>query len=232
LNYLQLCQRTATESGTGSFPGIVTGLSGRPLDIANWVQQAWIDIQTDRDEWLWMEDRLEGTLISGISSYEASDLGLTRFRQWKPGRDPESKIENFTVQAVGEGRAQESPIRHMPWGRFWRTYDRGANASQTDRPIYYSVDGQERLRFWPVPNGSYTLRGVYRKSAQVLTLSEDIPEIHEDHHMIIVWKALLLLAASDESFDQPRFWGTNYTDMLGDLQRTELPEIRLNGPLI
>ncbi|WP_420411606.1 hypothetical protein [Roseibium sp.] len=232
MNYLQLCRRTAHESGTSSFPGTVSGLNGRPLDIANWVQQAWIDIQNDRAEWLWLEDRFEGTLLAGISTYEASDFGLTRFREWKPGKDPETGIANFTVQGANEDRAQEAPIYDMTWGRFWRTYDRGANAGRTEKPLVYTVDTQERLRFWPVPDGSYTVRGLCRRSAQRLTASDDVPEVHEDHHMIIVWKALLLLAAHDESIDQPQFWHTNYTNMLGDLQRVELPRIKVAGPLV
>jgi hypothetical protein len=231
LNYLQLCQDLAREAGTGAFPGTVVGLNGRPLKIAGWVRQAWIEIQNDRDEWRWLQDNFEGTVLAGVDAYEASDFGLTRFSNWKPGRNPKTGVHKFTIQAASASRATEAGIEYVPLDLFSESYQRGANAGRVGSPIAYTVDDRDRLVFWPTPDASYVVRGLYRKSAQQLLNSDDVPEIHESHHKIIVWKGLLLMSPSDETYDQPRFWGTSYTDMLGDLQRKELPPIRFGRPL-
>lgn len=229
--FLQLCQSVADESGTGAFPGTVSGLTGRPAKITAWVRNAWVDIQNDRNDWRWMEDTFTGSLLADISTYQGGDFSLTRFGQWKAGRDPDTMEDRFTVHLASQGRAREAAMHYEPWNEFRARYDRGAAAEQTGTPTVYTVDNLERLRVWPVPTASCTIRGVYRKTPQELTAGTDVPEMPAQYHSAIVWRALTNLAAHDEAFNQPAYWNTRYLDVLNDMERTQLPMVRLAGPL-
>lgn len=229
--YLELCQDVADESGTGAFPGTVSGLVGRPAKITKWVRNAWIDIQNDRDEWRWMEDEFTGNLISGVAAYAGSDFGMSRFGAWLVGPDPFTGLDRVTVQAAASGRSDEGGLVFLPFEAFWSYYGRGAEAERTGRPTSYTVDGQERIRVWPSPDAAYILRGRYRKSPQALSAGTDVPEMPAQYHSAIVWRALTNLAAHDEAFNQPAYWNTRYLDVLNDMERTLLPMVRLAGPL-
>lgn len=234
MNYLQLCQALARESRTVSgdgLPASVTGQTGRLLKMVEWIRQAWIEIQNHRPDWLWMEDEFSGETVSGIQRYSGDDFSLTRFADWKAGYDDLTGVDRFSVFKTATGQADERPMIFIDWPSFRGSYLRGAEATRTGYPAYYSVDPQRRLVIYPIPDDAYTVRGIYRKDEQTLQANTDTPEMPSRFHYLIVLWALMKLAGHDESMAQPQFWVVERRRLLSSLERDQMPMMREGPPL-
>jgi hypothetical protein len=194
MNYLQLCQDTARESGTISgdtTPSTVTGQSGRLLKVVNWVSKAWTAVQNLHDDWLWMRAEFTGTIGMGSTRFTAASFNLARWSRWI------TDDCSMTLYKTSLGVVDEGVITFIAW-QAWRTrYGRGLQVP--NRPKEYSISPMGELCVGPVPDAPYTIRGEYQKSAQVLVANTDVPELPDTAlHTVITWKALLLLAQFDE----------------------------------
>lgn len=194
MNFLQLCQRTAQESGTipgDTSPSTVTGQSGRLLKVVNWTSTAWTNIQNLHDDWLWMRTEFSGNTSAGSARYTSGSWAIARHARWIT--DPHS----VTIYNAAIGVADEGEIAEIPWEAWRSRYGRGAQI--LNRPKEYAISPQGEMCFGPIPDATYTVRGEYQKSAQVLAANEDVPELPDSNlHTVIVWKALVLLAQFDE----------------------------------
>lgn len=227
MKFLDLCQYAARESGTipSGQPASVIGQSGRLGSVVDWVRQAWIDIQNSRNDWLWMIEEYDAEIIPGVERFSAVDLSVPRVSRWL--HEDADGTPFTTIHDPDLGRADETRLRFMDWRDFYTTRMRGV--IEHNRPSLYSVDNQGRIVFSPVPDRTYRIRGLYRKSPQILTGNEDTPEMSSDHHALIAWKALIYLAANDESMKQLPVWDLNVRTMTSNLERDQLPQVRIAG---
>jgi hypothetical protein len=126
------------------------------------------------------------------------------------------------------GNAEEGPMHWLAWEAF---YDSQLRGPQTPgRPHFYSVDNQDRLVISPIPDGIYTVRGKYRKSAQYLTVDGDIPEMPVDFHSIIKDAALNYIEGFDEG---PRIPVVRLRLLpnFSMLESQQLPKVKWGAPL-
>lgn len=231
MNYLQLCQRLAQESGTikgDSLPTAVTGQSGRLLKIVNWVAAAWLDIQTAKDSWQWMRDEFSsGVIVAGTARYSPTTLGLTRHRRWLP--DTPDYL-SMSIYKTSDGAAYERPLKQISFPQFRSMYARGTHDQGT--PAHWASAPDGELCLGPTPDAAYTISGEYWKSAQTLSANTDTPELPSDYHMLIVWRALINIAGFDEAKATLDYAKLKHDPLWNDLCRTQLPEISFgHGPL-
>ena len=61
MNYLALVKRAISEAGASGVNNVTTvaNASGELLRFTQWINQAWIDIQNKRSDWLLMEELLQ-----------------------------------------------------------------------------------------------------------------------------------------------------------------------------
>jgi hypothetical protein len=227
MNFLDLCQYAARESGTIATgqPSSVIGQSGRLGSVVHWVRQAWVDIQNHRNDWLWMVGEYDAGVIPGVDRYSAVDLAVPRFSRWMHEDGDGTPITTLYDPALG--RADERRLGYLEWRQFYTTRLRGV--TPPERPNLYSVDANRRITLSPTPDKAYRLRGLYRKAPQILTDNADIPEMPHEHHALIAWKALIYLATSDESSNQLPIWDLTVRAMMSNLERDQLPEMRVAG---
>lgn len=194
MNYLQLCQRVASESGTVSgdaTPSAVAGQSGRLLKIVNWTATAWQQIQNLHDDWLWMRAEWTGNITGGTSKYTAAGWSLNRWGSWI------TKAEVVTMFDPALGPVDETCLTPIAWEDYRKRYGRGVQIP--GRPREYSISPVGEFCVGPIPDKSYVAKGEMWKNAQTLAADADIPELPDTSlHTVIVWKALLLLAQYDE----------------------------------
>lgn len=212
MNYLQLVQTLASEGGVvpgagpaGSATAVPASLgaaSGLVLKMSAWVKRAWIDIQTARDDWQWMVGELEDTVSSGIDRYSEADFGLTRWQQWLPNAEDGSS--NFSIYKTSDGAADETMLAFEPFSSFYRRL-RGTQPAAA-KPSIMSVDTAGQIVLWPVPDATYTIRGLYRKSPQELSADTDTPEMPASLHNLIWIRAAFLADAYDEAPDRLPIW--------------------------
>jgi hypothetical protein len=197
VNFLQLCQKTAQESGSvAGLPSFTTvaGATGRLAKLVGWVSDAWVNIQNERVDWLFRIGDFTKSLIINQREYAPATFDLS-VAAWIPDTPCSS---NMTLYDPDIGQADEGDITQLSWERYRAMYDRGVH--DAGRPGYWAVKPDGSLVVGPKPDKAYAIRGAYRKAAQVLALDTDAPIIPEDFHMLIVGEALRLMAASDEEY--------------------------------
>lgn len=207
MNYLQLCKKVAQECGTiAGVPRITTvaGAAGRVANLTNAVRDAWIDIQNERTDWLWMRLDFEKPLTIGQMEYAPADWALTDVGKWL-GDTPSHYA--MTIYEAGE-RGQESDLFQIDWPTFRRRYLFGEH--DANRPTEWSITPQGKIAFGNKPDKAYIVRGEYRQKAQELTIDTDEPEMPEEYHLVIVAEAIRQLARSDEAWQVVAEKGQQY----------------------
>ena len=69
MNYLELCQRLVRETGIADTgPTSVVGQVGDMRRVTDWINDAWLSIQSSRPDWLWMWSYGSSTLNAGTYS--------------------------------------------------------------------------------------------------------------------------------------------------------------------
>lgn len=193
MNYLDLVKALVRESGTMSGVAITTvaNQTGRQLKCVNWVSDAYVNLQNKHNDWLWLMGEWSNPLAIGQGRYTPASFNLTRHRRWITGD------EKLTIYDPAIGVADEGALQEISWEDWRRVYGRGSQTN--NRPVHYAISPSRELCFGPLPDKAYVAAGEYYKSAQVLANNADIPEMPSDHHMMIVWDALLTLDEHDEA---------------------------------
>lgn len=231
--FLELCQKTAEESGTipnlGD-PTTTEDQTGRLYRIIGWVREAYEDIQLHSSKWRWMNADFSGQTISGTQNYNASSLGITeRFSRWLIAGPKGDNL--FTVYKTADGQADEGHLDFWDWSRFRRELMIGSRATETGKPQIVSVNDNNELVFYPIPDAEYTIRGRYRKSPQSLSADNEVPEMPAEFHAAIKWRALMFMGVYDEATRQNPEWERQYDKLIAQLTSDQLPMFNLGGPL-
>lgn len=197
-DFLGLCQAVARESGTvAGVPSFssVAGASGRIDKIVNWVRDAWVNIQTERTDWLFRTAEFSKPLVIGNGKYSAASLNLD-LAAWLP--DTGSRY-TMSLYDPAIGVADEGVIPQQSFD-YWRDhYGRGAQTS--NRPVMWAIHPDGSLLLGPAPDKAYVLNGLYKRAAQRLVNDGDTPIIPEEFHNAIIGRALELMINSDEAYD-------------------------------
>ena len=77
MNFLQLVNRTRVECGvTGPALATAQNLTGEAARIASWVTSAWIDIQTSKEDWLFMRSTVTFNSVTHQQFYTPTEAGI------------------------------------------------------------------------------------------------------------------------------------------------------------
>lgn len=199
MNFLQLCQAAATDSGTvAGVPNFttVTGATGRVAQLVGWVRDAYIDIQNERSDWLWMRRSFSAQLVINQADYTGAQLGITNLGSWLHDI-PGEGWRNISLYETGN-QANEGSLYEIPWPLWRQRYQRGTHDAA--QPSEWSINPQNKLMFGPKPDKTYWVQGEYRQAPQELAVDADVPEMPAAYHRVIIGEALRLMARSDEAF--------------------------------
>lgn len=227
MNFLKLVQEAARDAGAiAGLPSLtsVSGVSGRAAQLVGWVRDAWIDIQNQRQDWLWMKRRFTADLISGTNTYTAASLNLTRVADWDRGT---WRYNRMMLYDPATGKSDEGPLTYIGYDVWLDRWDRGVH--DQNRPSEWTVSPLNELLFGPTPDKTYTIRGGYRVTPQELVLDSDIPEMPEQFHRLIVVEAIALMDISDEVNEQAAAYRGQYSSMHNALVNRQTPPITTTG---
>ena len=192
MNLLQLTNQTRVECGvSGPTLSSVQNLTGESARILAWVQQAWIDVQTSKEDWLFLRETFEFNTVASQWEYTAANAGLTDFGNWK--RD------SFRASSVNNLYRDEQLLNYMDWTTYRNLY-RYANMRNTlARPVVVSITPNKDLAFGSTPDQIYTINGEYYTQPVSLSADTDIPGIPARFHMIIVYRAMMYYAGYESA---------------------------------
>lgn len=230
MNRLTLAQSLREKCGiTGSGPSTTLSQTGEMLRVVNWIDEAWLQIQTLSDWWQWMRADFSFDTIAAQREYvpSASPLSLTNFARWYT--DPDHTWRAYLLSA---GKSTEQFLVEEPNYQVYRdTYLFGSE--QSGPPRVYSINPVNKaISLAPLVDGIYRVYGSYQKGPVAMTADADIPGLPTRFHMLIVYRAMMLYAAYEAAPEVQQEAVGNYKSMLSRLKRDQLPAFTIGGPLV
>lgn len=243
MNYLQLVKRLAVETGV-ELETKITGVAVPPAvaygeskenttRLINWVQEAWNDIQLDQDNWNFMVKREQIDVAEGQIKYDLTSLVNT-----KVGSDVFDYLLPFVAAFdyryiwLVQGAASlptRNKCYYVPPEQFFGDIDRYSDVSR-GLPGRFSIDRDGCLVFDAKPDlGSYYLEFEYKALPQTLLDDDDVPTFKAQHHMLIVYYAMVFYAGFDEAEDQYKRAFKLYKDKMNKLRLAELRDYSMAG---
>ena len=194
MTYLQLVNAVRKRAGI-KVDDVSTVASATGIDelIAMWVNDAWVDLQRESENWFFRQ-KLDQTLAMVASTDEyAMPTGLIALN-WR----------TVTIYFTASG-TDESNVEYVPY-EDWRMAKDTVTSSE-GRPIMITEKPDGVLAVWPVPDKIYTIRfdGVW--DIDEMTADADTPGdtisagtqlLPDRFHMFIVWDAVSRYAAHFE----------------------------------
>lgn len=235
MTFLEIVQMTVQQTGTiqGVLPTTVVGQRDRLKLIVDYVREAYVDIQNAHRMWRWLQGNFIGQTVIGTQEYPGTAFSdqrtgtpITRFSQW--GFKGDGSDTSLSMYLTSEGANGEGHLLWADWDRFYETQLRGVH--QPDKPQVFSVTNDGKLIVSPIPNAVYTLRGKYRKSAQILAADADVPEMPLEFHTIIKDAALQYVEGFDEGPRIP-IVRLRMLPNFSMLESHQLPKVRWGAPL-
>ncbi len=224
MNLLQLVNQTRVECGvSGPTLASAQNLTGESARILAWVQQAWIDVQTSKEDWLFLREPFEFNTVASQWEYTAANAGLTDFGNWK--RD------SFRASSVNNLYRDEQLLNYMDWTTYRNLY-RYANMRNTyARPVVVSITPNKDLAFGSTPDQAYTIVGEYYTQPVNLSADTDIPGIPDRFQMIIVYRAMMYYAGYESAPEVLSRGDFEYRRLYSRMEIDQLPTIVSGPPL-
>jgi len=114
MNFLQLVNQLRVECGVSGPPlSTVAGqLAGSEnARMVSWIQNAWNDIQTSKEDWLFLREPFQFNTVALQQIYTPTEAGVgSTFGNWK--RD------SFRCSSVGSNFTDEQLMNYMDWTTF------------------------------------------------------------------------------------------------------------------
>lgn len=225
MNYLQLTNRLRQECGvTGPDLTTVQGLSPttEAARLANWIQNAWNDIQTSKEDWLFLREVFVFNTVAQQQVYTPAEAGLSDFGSWK--RD------SFRCSSDGT-YADEQLMNYMEWVTFRNLYQYGNMRTTYARPVVVSITPEKNLAFGSIPDQVYRINGEYYTQPVTLSADADAPAIPDRYHMIIVYRAMMYYAGYEAAPEVYQRGEYEYRRLYSRLEIEQLPTVVSGPPL-
>ncbi len=230
--FLQLSERTRLDCEvTGSISDVAVN-NGMLSRIVNWVSDYYVELQQANIDWRWLRHGWTVNTVADDDTYEYGDCtdttesaAITRFGRWLI--TDQYNPPKIYLQSAGVGT--ETWLTYISWPHFQILYRKGAQVASY--PHFITIDPQNRLVLGPKPNDVYVVTGEYRRSAQVLTANDDVPEMPSDYHRLIVYGAMEKYAGHTGA-QEKLFRAQNEVGSLRRaLEQDQLPDIPIAGPI-
>jgi hypothetical protein len=227
MNYLQLINRTRVECGvSGPDVSTVTGITGESARIANWVNAAWVDIQTAKEDWQWMRAPFQFNTITQQQFYTPTEAGVAAtFANWK--RD------SFRCSTVGSNYGDEQLMNYMEYTTFRNLYQYANMRTTYTRPVVVTIKPgvNKDLGFGSIPDQPYVIVGEYYKKPTDLVVDTDEPDIPARFQLAIVYRAMMFYAGYESAPEVYQRGELEFKRLMNRLDIDQLPTLVSGPPL-
>lgn len=228
MTYLQLFKRFLREAGyTGDTPTTVDSQSGDRLQALDWINDAYIDIQSHQTTWRFMEGSFSFTTTADTREYSVSTIGLTDHERWIINTFGDAR-----VYLTSTGVSGEQYLDYLYWDLYRQTYLFGARRSETGFPRVIAIHPDNSLDLYPTPGDIYTITGKYYKKPVELSGDSDEPVFPSQFHTAIIWRALMLYGAFYAANEKYEHGQNEYRKIIRRMQFDQLPKMTFGAPLV
>jgi hypothetical protein len=185
-NFLDLVQRLSFEAGiAGAGPTTVIGATGQSEDLAAWINQAWLEIQSKYLDWDFMRvsPGVSFVTVAGQMIYTPAQAGVAVgvVNSWAR--------ETFRVYNTVTGTPSEIRIKFWPYDDWRDTFQISALRTSQVLPVNFTILPNQSLGL-QCPAAGYTITGDYFSAPLGFAADADIPSIPVQFIMLIVYEAL------------------------------------------
>lgn len=229
MNYLQLINRARVECGvSGASTPLtdVTALTGESSRIASWINSAWVDIQTAKEDWQWMRDAVEFTLTTQQQFYTPTEAGVgSTFANWK--RD------SWRASSVGQNYKDEQLLNYMDYTTFRNLYMYANMRNTYARPVVVTIDPDKNIGFGAKPDQPYVISGEYYVQPTEFSASTDAPPsvFPTRFHMMIVYRAMMFYGGYESAPEVYQRGEFEFKRLMNRLDIDQLPTLVSGPPL-
>jgi hypothetical protein len=226
MNFLQLINRARQECGvTGPDLTTVIGLTGESQRFYNWINAAWVDIQTAHEDWQYMRQSFEFNTVAGQWQYTAAEAGVgATFANWK--RD------SFRASSVGANYGDEQLLNFMEWNTFRNLYQYANMRNTQARPVVVTiVPPNKDLGFGSIPNQAFVIVGEYYRKPTEFTTDTSEPDLPLRFHPMIVYRAMMFYAGYEAAPEVYQRGELEFKRLMNRLEIDQLPDMVSGPPL-
>lgn len=206
MNRLQLVQRLFSECDVNdTVPATTISQTGEAADMVNWIDAAWTLIQS-QFKWAFLWEQPTLTVLSGTGV----------LAQTIPPHRYERESCRFLV-------ANGQRLRYIPWAAFDERYP-AIDLTSTSAPNTWSIrpDNAFVVNALVAADTAFVLQRY--KNPIAMTADTDIPALDVEHHVMIVWRAMMYYAQHEEAGAIYRTGKANYNECLELLGLTATPD--------
>lgn len=224
MNFLQLINRARQECGvTGPALTTVTGLTGESLRFHDWINAAWVDVQTAHEDWQFMRQPLQFNTVGAQWQYTPAEVGVgSTFANWK--RD------SFRASSVGANYGDEQLLNFMEWNTFRNLYQYANMRNTQSRPVVVTiVPPSKNLGLGAIPNQPYVIVGEYYRKPTEFTTATEEPDLPARFHPMIVYRAMMFYAGYEAATEVYQRGELEFKRLMNRLEIDQLPDL-ISGP--
>lgn len=224
MTFLQLAARLRQEcAGNGTGPTAVTGQVGELKRIVDWIVTADEDVQRLHNDWRFMVGSFTLNTVADDNSYAASDCitPVPDLRDWRK--------ETLKIYLLSSGVGNETRLWEMEYQNWYETYNTASQTSQ--RPNRFAIGNDMSLKLGPTPDAVYRVSGEYQKSVTSLAANADTPVYPAEYHMLPVYAGMMLYGRYTGAAEVYQDGENRYKRMLREMERTQLPRVRMSRPM-
>lgn len=224
MNFLAIVNRVRTNCGV-SGPALTTvvGQSGESLNIINWTNEAWMDIQTQREDWEWMRKTATFPTVTGQPLYTIAQIGLTDFGAW--ARDT---FRNYDSTV---GTNSEIFMEYLDYDAWRDSYQFGALRQTQTRPLVMTIAPDKSIGLGPFPISGYTILGDYYSVPTEMSADTDIPALPPRFHLAIIYRAMMAYGSYENAPEVYTRGANEFDRWMKRIYANQMPEILVPGAL-
>lgn len=224
MNRLELAQTLRSDAGISGSDDTTIDPSGEWADVVRWVDRAWKDIQLrNKGTWNWMRKSVQFNTIANQSTYDptAAPMSLTDFGNWVG--------YTFRVYQGGEIGNQLDLVHWQSYEHFRNSYLLGSLVTEASRPNDVVIAPDKSIILYPAPSDtSFTVTADYYTKPQVLTLDSDTPNMPEEFHELILYRALMFASQVEGAVDNYSIGEKEFNTLYNRLAADQLPRMVVN----
>lgn len=223
--FLSITNDTLIECGvTTSNLSTLVGVTGKTLQVKNWVNRAWGDIQRKHHDWQWMRKSFSFATVANKRGYTPAEAGVTDLGRWMP--------ETFRSHVTSLGYTTELWLGEWDYKDFRNLYIFGAQRTVAARPVVFAIAPDRSIQVGPLPNATgYTVAGDYYSCASSLVNDADVPGLPAEYADIIMHRAKWYYGVEVGAIEVVQSALSDYARLLEELEGNQLDDVDFGASL-
>ena len=211
MNFLETVQKARRMCGiVGTGPTTLVSQTGIYQKLAEWVADADVMIQGQWVNWDFLRTTNTFNLSADVRDYTLASLNITDHNMWAV----DSFIRDSTAPTY-------QVLTHLPYHEWYMLYKNGTQTTGT--PTHFTVKPTRALAFYPIPDATYAVDADYFRSPQRMSANTDTSLIPSQYHDILVYRAKMLYAESEDAQEVYQLASADYARVLAQLEAHSLP---------